>query len=290
MRTYSSRCVLLFGAALLSTTCVAQLAPAKPETRPSDAIDSTNTVMDASHCSAISANDARLSLVSKFCEFALTYRRQLPDFIAQQTTTTRAVSSTNVITSQVTFRHGQEHYSHVKINGQPVPSTGTFPKNLRFTSTGEFGSFLVDLFSSAGVAEFKFRKEAMLQGIPVAVYEFHIPSGKNTFWALRDSKGRALRPEFRGELWLDQQTGRPLREELEPVHLPAASEFVAVKTITDYMMTPVGDAGVFLLPAKSEIHVCVHQRTVSCMDSILTFQDYRKFAATTRILAGGPEP
>jgi len=109
---------------------------------------------------------------------------------------------------RIPVRQGQEHYSHVTINGQPVPSTGTFPRNIGFTSTGEFASLLVDLFTSPGVAEFKFRKEAMLRGIPVAVYEFHIPSGKNTFWTLRDSKGRTLRPELRGELWLELQSGR----------------------------------------------------------------------------------
>lgn len=291
MRLHRSRYIQLFGGVLLSASCMAQTAPAQPELpAPSAAIEEGDTVIDTSYCSAISAGDARLALVSKFCEFSLTYRRQLPDFIVQQTTTAHGASSTNVITAQVTFRQGKEHYSHVAINGQHVPSTGTFPRNLRFTSTGEFGSFLVDLFTSAGVTEFKFRKEAMLRGMPATVYEFHIPSVKNTFWTLRDSKGRALRPEFRGELWLAQQTGYPLREELEPVHLPAGSEFASAKTITDYTMTAVGDAGVFLLPAKSETHVCVHQRTVSCMDSVLTFYDYRKFAATTRILAGSPEP
>ena len=229
MRAYENRYILLFGTMLLSAWCTAQTVPAQPEPPArSAAIESAHAVVDTSYCPAISAGDARLALVSKFCEFARAYRRQLPDFIAQQTATVYAASSTSVITAQVTFRQGQEHYSHVTINGQPLPSTGTFPRNLRFTSTGEFGSFLVDLFTSAGVTEFKFRKEATLRGIPVAVYEFHIPSGKNTFWTLRDSKGLALRPEFRGELWLEQQTGRSLREELEPIHLPTGSEFAAV--------------------------------------------------------------
>ena len=283
------RFILLFGAMLLSAACIGQTAapPELPALPP--AIGSDAAVIDTGDCAAISANNPRLGLVSKFCEFALTYRRQLPDFIAQQTTTTHG-ASTNIITAQVTFRQGREHYSHVTMNGQHVPSTGTFPRNLRFTSTGEFGSYLVDLFTSAGVTEFKFRKEAKLRGIPVAIYEFHIASGKNTFWTLRDSKGRALRPEFRGELWLEHQNGRPLREELEPVNLPEDSEFASVKTITDYTMIPVGDAGVFLLPVKSLTGVCVQSRPISCTNNILTFHDYRKFVASTRILAGTPEP
>jgi hypothetical protein len=148
MRAYRSRHILLFWAVLLSAACMAQVAPAQPELpAPSAAIERGDVSMDKSDCYAISAGDARLAPVSKFCEFALTYRRQLPDFIAQQSTTSHAASSTNVITAQVTFRQGREQYSHVTINGQPVPSTGTFSRSLRFTSAGEFGSFLVDISS-----------------------------------------------------------------------------------------------------------------------------------------------
>ena len=82
----------------------------------------------------------------------------------------------------------------------------------------------------------------------------------------------------------------PVREEVEPIRLPADSEFASAKTTTDYTMTPVGDAGVFLLPAKSETHVCGQSSRVVCMDNFLTFHDYRKFAAPARILAVSPPP
>src|SRR5271165_6816315 len=142
MRPFGSRFILLFGAVLLSPSCMAQLAVAQPElSTPPAAIKGGDPVIDTSYCSAIPAGDARLVLVSKLCEFALTYRRELPDFIAQQTTTTHQMSSTNVITAQVTFRRGHEHYSHITINGQHVPSTGRLPRNVRFISAGEFARF-----------------------------------------------------------------------------------------------------------------------------------------------------
>jgi len=285
------RCrALLLGVMFCSAGCLGQTAAAQSEfPEPSPEIESGAAVADASYCFTFSTADARLALISKFCEFALTYQRRLPDFIAQQTITARGTFSTKVITAQATFSHGQELFSNIAINGKPVPSssiTDTLPGRMGFSSTGELGSFLVDLFSSAGVAEFKFRREDTLRGLPVAIYEFHIPSANNTFWTLRDSKGRPLRPEFRGELWLEQQTGRPLREELEPLHLPAGSgRFASVTTTIDYAMTPVGDAGVFLLPVRSETNVCVQSTPVTCMDNVITFHEYRKFAATTRILA-----
>jgi hypothetical protein len=274
--------VLLLGAVLSSVACLGQAAP-----------ESGSAVMDTSDCNAISAGDPHLGLISKLCEFALTYRHQLPDFIAQQTTTTRKRFSTNIITAQVTFRQGQEHYSHVTVNGKPVPSsslTRTPPQNIQFSSTGEFGSLLVDLFASPAAAQFKFRKQASLRGMPVAVYEFHLPAVNNTFWTVRGTDGRILKPEFRGQLWLEQQTGRPLREELEPVSLPASSGVASLKTVTDYTMTSVGDVGAFLLPVSSESTICFLRSKVSCSTNVLVFHDYRKFAATTRILDASPEP
>jgi hypothetical protein len=282
MELHRSCQVLLLGAVLLSAACLGQAAP-----------ESGSAVMDTSYCPAISAGDPRLGLISKLCEFALTYRHQLPDFVAQQTTTAREGFSTNIITAQVTFRQGQEHYSHVTINGRPVPSssiTRTPPKNIQFSSAGEFGSLLVDLFASPAAVEFKFRKEASLRGIPVAVYEFHLPSVKNTFWTLRGTNGRILKPEFRGQLWLEQQTGRPLREELEPVNLPSSSGVASIRTVSDYAMTSVGGVGAFLLPVKSESTICITVSDVSCTTNVLVFHDYRKFAATTRILDASSEP
>lgn len=294
MKLHTGCQVLLLGAVLSSAACLGQAAPAQPElAAPLAAIESGSAVMDTSYCPAISASDPHLGLVSKLCEFALTYRQQLPDFIAQQTTTAREGFSTNIITARVTFRQGQEHYSHVTINGRSAGrflGTSTPPKNLRLSSTGEFGSLLVDLFASPAAVQFKFRKEASLRGISVAVYEFHLPAVKNTFWTLRGTDGRTLKPGFHGQLWLEQQTGRPLREELEPVSLPDSSGVASLKTVTDYTMTSVGDVGAFLLPVSSESTICFLRSKVSCSANVLVFHDYRKFAATARILDASPEP
>ncbi len=138
MELYRSCQVLLLGAVLSSAACVGQTTPAQSElTVPSTATASGNAVMDTAYCPAISASDSHLALVSKFCEFARTYRHMLPDFIAQQTTSARQGSSTNIVTAQVTFQRGQEHYSHVTINGRAAPSnslTSTPPKNIQLSS------------------------------------------------------------------------------------------------------------------------------------------------------------
>jgi hypothetical protein len=211
-----------------------------------------------------------------------------------------------VVTAQVTFRKGMERYSYLTLDGRPITPNFSLPSIGPFTSAGEFGSLLVDLFAVPGAVEFKLRKTSTLGDVPVSIYEFHVPKEKNTFWTLRDGSGREWKPEFRGEVWLEQQTGHPRREEIEPVHLPAKCLIGSAKTIADYAMTPVREVGTFLLPVKSESKVCGRASTSamkmgedltmagpdrpSCATNILVFHDYQKFTATARIVPAESQP
>lgn len=293
--------------------CLLVLFPAasvaqSPAGRPNTTAPSEGAATPSIDCGTFAAKDSRLDLISKFCEFALSYRHQLPDFIAQQTTTFGKAHT--VLTAQVTFRKGVEHYSYLTLDGKPITGKSSLPGNIHFRSAGEFGSLLVDLFSVPGAVEFKFHKTSTLGDVPVSIYEFHLPPEKNTFWTLRDGSGRAWKPEFRGEVWLEQQTGRPRREEIQPIHLPANCLIAAAKTITDYAMTPVSEVGTFLLPVKSASKVCGRTSASSttmlamqngdvsmtgpdvpsCATNILVFHDYQKFKATARIVPAESQP
>jgi hypothetical protein len=239
-------------------------------------------------CATLAASDAKLDLISKLCVFALAYHQQLPDFIVQQTITSEGIAKT-VMTAQVTFQHGLEHYSQATIDGRPAPVsriTSDLPNEIQFTSTGEFGPALLDLFRVPGAVEFKFRKNSTLRNEPVAIYDFHVPEKKNVFWTFRIADGRMFRPEFTGELWLHRQTGLPLREEMEPVNLLAAADITSAKTVIDYAMTAVGGVGTFLLPLKSETTICNQGMwgMGACTTNTLAFHGYRKFGTTTRVL------
>lgn len=134
--------LLLVMAVLIATAAVGQTAPAQ-----SDPNSATQAPANASFCGTFAASDARLDLVSRLCEFALSYRHQLPDFIVQQTTTSEGMSKT-VIKAQVTFQRGLENYSNVTIDGRPAPAssiTTNPPNSIQFSSTGEFGPALLDL-------------------------------------------------------------------------------------------------------------------------------------------------
>ncbi len=278
--------LLLVIAALIPTPAGAQAANSVPDRGAS----SSETV--AVDCQAISADDAKLDLVVKLCNFVSGYQNQLPNFIVKQTTTFESETSKTVMTAEVTFQKGLESYSRVTVNGRPAPVsriTTKPPNDVQFSSTGEFGPALLDLFRVPGATQFKFKTTATLQNQPVAIYEFHVPQNKNLFWTVRPGDGRTIKPEFNGELWLERQTGKPLREEIEPESLLVGAEIVSTKTVIDYAMTAVGDAGSFLLPSRSESTMCKRgvQEAANCTKNVLVFHGYRKFGTETRIISSG---
>jgi hypothetical protein len=240
--------------------------------------------IDTSHCQAIAAGDPHLSPLSAACEFALTFRRQLPDFICEETITN---TRTGVVKQEVTFGKGGEQYSNITINGVPAVAAA----GMRITSWGELGTDLVNLFRPPIVAEFRFRKEAALHKIPSSVYEFHIAAEKNRSWVLKDDWAATLHPEYGGELWLERQNGHVLRLALRSMHLPKSFEFDEVDVTIDYSEIPIEGLGRFLLPSTSLTRVCFRAgRQPNCTDNITVFHDCRKFATRSRIITGDPTP
>jgi hypothetical protein len=264
---------------------------ASPQTALRTNIDST----EKGNCQAIATADPRAEPLVDVCEFAASFLRRLPDFICDQTTTTTGRMSTTVVKEKVQFLRGHESYSDVTINGRPEQpneynSYITFGAR-KLVSAGELGSDLVDLFTPPIGADFQFRKETKLGSSQAALFSFHLPAEKNTFWTLRDSRGGSVHPEYQGEIWVDRASGRVLRLSLRPIHLPYNFGFESAEIIIDYQEVPIAGAGVFLLPSRSETKACMRYaelRDPVCTTSNLAFHDCRKFAAKSRILTDTP--
>jgi hypothetical protein len=204
-----------------------------------------------SHCQSIAGSAEQTPLVNA-CKFALTFRRQLPDFVCQQTTTSIGPRWTIVMNAQVTFEKGREHYSDVTVETKP---SGVNPaaaiREMKFLSAGELGSDLVGLFTAPISRVFEFWRQRRY-GQTVLIYRFHLAAESNRFWALQDSRRITIHPELGGELWIESKSNRVLRLELRPLRLPKDFEFVEVNIATDYSEVTISDAGTFLLPYRSE--------------------------------------
>ena len=268
-----------------------QISNAQNATAGSEAVpksETTPSTIDTTGCQAIPGGKAQLRPLSKVCEFALTYRRSLPDFVCKQTTTNTGPHSTTVLEAEVTFEKGQEHYSKVFTSSKGPKENSS----IEFISAGELGSDLVNLFETPTAATFRVPKEVRLRNIPSSVYEFHVAAEKNAFWILRDDRGVSLHPEYEGALWLERDNGQLLRLELRSVHLPRDFGFATVHVTIDYRQIPLGDLGKFLLPSTSTTTVCHWgwgTTDLSCTKSVLVFHDCRKFSSKARILTENPQ-
>lgn len=279
--------VLPCAALLFAATSLAQSNAAKSDAEAPSASAALAQVNDTSHCQSLSARDSRMIPLSNVCKFALTFLRELPDFVCEQTTR----GNDTVLKAQVTFEHGREHYSDITIDGTPFKkNSAAIVAKMKVFSSGELGTDLVNLFKAPVDAEFHFRKQAKLHNLPASVYSFDIPSAKNTFWAIRDGQGIILRPEYKGELWVEPANGRLLRLQFKPVHLPQHFGISSARKTIDYNEVTIIGAGVFLLPSTSETTACApDSNSMICTNNVLTFHDCQKFGTKTRIFTGSPE-
>ena len=264
--------VLVLAALLLPQICEAQ--------------STTPPAIDMTRCQAIAAGDAREHPLSKVCEFALTYRRSLPDFVCEQTTTSTGPHSIAVLEAEVTFENGQERYSKVTTSSKG-PKANSAASAIDFVSAGEFGSDLVNLFKVPTVATFRFRREARLRNTPSSVYEFHVAAKNNAYWTVRDDRGVTLHPQYEGTLWLERDNEQLLRLALRSVDLPQDFGFATVAVTIDYRQVPLTDLGTFDLPSTSTTTACRRGwGEPDCTKNVLVFHDCHKFASKGRILTG----
>src|ERR1035441_7790319 len=92
--------ILVFAALLWMGVClgVSQTSVAAPQANDPAAASGQNPYDNGiSHCQTIGAGDPAMTPMSAVCEFALTYRRALPDFICEQTTSSTGPHSTTVM-------------------------------------------------------------------------------------------------------------------------------------------------------------------------------------------------
>jgi hypothetical protein len=245
---------------------------------------------DTSQCQSLTMSDPRLGLLARACEFALNFRRQLPDFICEQTTTTSHSKAT--MNAQVTFEKGHEHYSHLTLDGKPLEENSSMVKAMEFISTGELGSNLVDLFRLPRAPEFRFRKKEEFGHTPALLYDFHIPADRNRSWALRDSRGVTVFPEYKGQIWLERKTGQLLRLVFRAVNLPTDFDFRDAVITSDYNYVAIAGAGTFLLPSRSTTKACLQRLSpedTQCRTNVLVFHDCRKFGVETHIQSDRPQ-
>lgn len=229
--------------------------------------------------------DPRDALVMQARDEAANFLEGLPNYVCNENTT-RYVSeghvtdwhAIDVVTLELVYVGGKEDYRNIQINGKPVKGrvedTGAW-------STGEFGTILLDLFSPATAAKFKFVREASLSGFNTSLYDFSVER-EHSHWHVQFA-AQSIFPSYKGSIWVDKKTARVVRIEMQATNIPAEFPEDAVETAVDYGYISLGTPDKFFLPTHAEILSC-ERGANACGRNVIEFRNYHKFTGESTII------
>ena len=223
-------------------------------------------------------------LIRKAAAAAFDFTEGLPNYMCQEDITRYASDtrpadwrSLDLVSASVIYENGKEDYRNIKVNNKPRPS---FADTDGAWSTGEFGTLLIDLFSPATDAQFRFRQVGRASGINVRIYDYTVDH-PHSHWRLIVSS-QQYQPAYKGSVWIDPQTARVLRIEQQAYGFPSDFPTDHVESATDYEYVQLGDARKYLLPVHSETLTC-QRGSDMCNRNVIDFRNYHKYAGESTI-------
>jgi len=239
----------------------------------------------AGEARATEVRPAADSLIERAREAAYSFNDGLPNFLCDQLTL-RYTSDSGRKPSwklrdraevELLYVEGREDYRNPRINGkavkkEKVEETGQW-------STGDFGTTLVDIFSSASAAKFTRRAGGeTIGGVYTVPYDFTVAKPNSHWRILFDGE---ILPAYDGTLFIDPVTARVIRIEKQARDLPPTYKIDVVEmTVTYGWVTISGQK--HLLPVDSENLAC-ERGSPNCSKNEIQFRNYRKFAAESNI-------
>ncbi|MBY0504562.1 MAG: hypothetical protein K2X03_11665 [Bryobacteraceae bacterium] len=222
-------------------------------------------------------------VIEKAAEAITSLSSDLPNYVVRQLTTRRYSDTAkvewkvaDVVEADLIVEDRQERYRNLKINGKPAK---TRPEDSGAWSVGEFVTTPTQLLTS-GAAEFKNRVEVLINGRKAFRYDYSVAQDRSG-WRI-EMAGQSYNPAQRGRLWLDRETSRVLRLEMEGRQFPGEFPIDKAEMTLEYDFVAIGSRK-FLLPVKSEILSC-HRGKPDCSLNVLEFRNYRKFEAESQLI------
>ena len=224
-------------------------------------------------------------------EAAATFIESLPRFAVKQNTTRYVQEQAraqwralDVVTANLVYRDGTEDYTEIKINNKDTDKPLEEIAGLR--STGEFGSILNNLFDPESGAIFTRPSQVQNRGRKAWRYTFEVIRTRSDFKIVTPSQHYYT--AYEGAVWIDFETSRVLRLEMQAKELPKEFPFDTVELNIDYDFIRLDGAKQFLLPTESEALNCIRGLPV-CMKNTTSFRNYVKFDAQSDIIFDSPQ-
>ena len=222
--------------------------------------------------------------IEKARDAVASFTESLPSYVCQEQiaryiNTTHKVNwqPVDVVSAEVVYEHGKEQYRNLQINGKPVKKA--MEELSGSWSTGEFGTVLVDLFAPSTAADFRYRRTAKSGGRDAYLFDFEVDH-ENSHWHVQVAS-QSILPAYRGSVWIDKETSRVLRIEMEAVQLPQEFPLDKIESATDYQFIRISDKQ-YLLPVHAEVLSC-QRGSDDCSRNAIDFRNYHKYAGESTI-------
>jgi len=239
------------------------------------------------------SSEEQQEIISEIREYAMSYSKNLPDFICTQVTR-KYIAQTGrddfhpeaTVMENLTYFEQQEHYKVTMVNDRVVDVSHDAVGGA--TSTGDFGSLLKSTLSPRSDARIEFDHWGRLRGNDCYVFSYRITSG-NSEWSIAYGRSGSERiiVGYRGLLYVDKKrhfvvdkdTHVILRISLEATDIPASFPIQEAGDTLDYGYQNLSGVD-FLLPLKAQVYLR-HDRVRSRND--IEFRLYRKYSADAKI-------
>lgn len=219
-------------------------------------------------------------------EAVFSFSETLPNYVVKQYTTRFATDTAtggktswqalDNVTADVIMENGAERYKNILVNGRPprdaIEKTGSW-------SSGEFSSLMQDVFSTPTNADFHGKRSTTIANRNAWRYDFSVEQ-PNSHWHV-ETGNQTFLPAYSGTVWIDKETSRVLRIEMQAEAMPRTFPLDTVESAVDYDFVMIGDAK-FLLPVHSEALSC-ERGTRQCSRNVIDFRNYRKFTSESSV-------
>jgi hypothetical protein len=237
----------------------------------------------------IPANEMHVDdLIRKATAAALDFTETLPNYVCteqmaryQSDSNPPSWQAIDIVSANVVYENGKEDYRNLAINGKAINKK--MDQLDGAWSTGEFGTVLIDLFNPATAADFHPKGSSRTAGITAKLYDFDV-AHDHSHWDIHVA-GQSYTPAYRGSVWIDPQTARVLRIEMQAYGFPSAFPTDHVEMATDYEYVRLGDTKQYLLPVHSENLSC-QRGSNECSRNAIDFRNYHKYSGESTIKFG----
>jgi hypothetical protein len=233
---------------------------------------------------------AQKVLIEETRTYALSYTKQLPNFICNQVTRRYDDPSgadfwrqLDVLNVRLSFNDQKEDYKVITVNGRLTDVS--MEKLGGTTSSGEFGSMMKEIFELDTDAAFGFERWTTWRGRRTMVFNYRVEKYRSKYHVVAD-RSQDYVPGYRGLIYVDRDTKVVMRLTMDITEFPAGFPIQEVHNSLDYDFQKISERE-FVLPLRAEIR---SRSGRSQVKNEVEFRLYRKFGVEANITFDTPEP